>query len=262
MIEFGAASLGNYMFYLGQYQAISALAIGDPNINDATTADFRTVLEGLRLHSMIFELGASMAAAERAIKAIDGGERSRAEIEKIAEDLHGRLRDELSAIRFLHISSNRQEFYEAKQLFGKVVAERFPDAISDIEQAGKCFAFGRHTACVFHLMRVMEVGLNGLKQDLGITQWHSTWNAAIAQIRSALKPQLAKKSTAAERRRKEFIESATGYVQSVSFAWRNATMHRVERSYDGDEALDVFNAVKAFMRYLAKDLKPARKKRS
>ena len=35
----------------------------------------------------------------------------------------------------------------------------FPAANHEASEAGKCFATARYTACVFHLMRVMEVGV-------------------------------------------------------------------------------------------------------
>lgn len=41
-------------------------------------------------------------------------------------------------------------------LFGEAVESAFPDTQSDIEEASKCLALARPTACVFHLMRAAE----------------------------------------------------------------------------------------------------------
>jgi hypothetical protein len=38
----------------------------------------------------------------------------------------------------------------------------------DADEAGKCFAVGRYTACVFHLMRIMERCVQKMGRDLGV----------------------------------------------------------------------------------------------
>src|SRR5207245_7948003 len=72
------------------------------------------------------------------------------------KELSERIRDDLQARLFLWIPPERSRFYSQKKLFGKLVADKFPQASEDIEEAGKCLALGRGTATVFHLMRVME----------------------------------------------------------------------------------------------------------
>jgi kynurenine formamidase len=45
-------------------------------------------------------------------------------------------------------------------------------AITDIQEASKSFAVGRFTACVFHLMRVMELGVQALGKKPGVSNAH------------------------------------------------------------------------------------------
>ena len=46
------------------------------------------------------------------------------------------------------------------------VRNQFPSANTEIEEASKCFALDRYTAVVFHLMRIMEIGLRSLSSTL------------------------------------------------------------------------------------------------
>ncbi len=64
--------------------------------------------------------------------------------------------------------SQGQHFYAGANLLGEAVQERFPSLATDIDEAGKCFATGRFTATVFHLMRVMEVGVQEFCEALGV----------------------------------------------------------------------------------------------
>ena len=71
--------------------------------------------------------------------------------------------------------SGRANSSRGGQLFGDDVARAFPSSKGDIDEAGKCLALDRGTACVFHLMRILEIGLQLLAAKLGISlQWTVT----------------------------------------------------------------------------------------
>jgi hypothetical protein len=62
-----------------------------------------------------------------------------------------------------------QRYYAPDQpLFGQDVEDKF-SASHDIEEAGKCLALGRYTACVFHLMRSAEAAVGTLTNAIGAT---------------------------------------------------------------------------------------------
>lgn len=73
-----------------------------------------------------------------------------------------RFEDELRGVLFLAIPLSSQAYYETPREQWGVSPDKFSDAIYDIEEASKCIALHRSTACVFHLMRVMEHGLKGI----------------------------------------------------------------------------------------------------
>ena len=56
----------------------------------------------------------------------------------------------------------------AEPIFGKDIADKFPNHVGDMLEAGNCFMLGRNTACVFHLMRVMEAAVQGFGTKLGV----------------------------------------------------------------------------------------------
>ncbi len=169
--------------------------------------------------------------------------------------LRHRIEDELSLTMVWQIPPAMAGFFEPN-LFGPDVAEHFPSAILDLEDAGKCLGMGRTTACVFHLMRVMEIGLRVLAATLKDARLdpkrNPSWDSVLKKCREELGKPLAQRAPewAAN---DAFFSGATGTLMAVKDAWRNPTMH-VEISYDEERALDVWNCVKAFMRHLATNL--------
>src|SRR6266571_6806525 len=91
------------------------------------------------------------------------------EIKAKAEHLRLRLYDELENEFYFQVSRQDVAIYDQKELFGPAVAKKFKNAATDIAKAGNCLALQEPTACVFHLMRAMEVAVRRLSKRLGIT---------------------------------------------------------------------------------------------
>ncbi len=64
--------------------------------------------------------------------------------------------------RFKVLTDSEAEIYEETYPFEIFVSEGFPEIAGDILEINKCLALGRYTACVFHCMRVLEVGVHKL----------------------------------------------------------------------------------------------------
>ena len=158
---------------------------------------------------------------------------------------------------FFVIELDKKHFVTDPNLFGAEVTTAFPSAVVDIEEAGKCFAFERWTASVFHLMRVMEMGLRVLGDTLKLPpNTNRNWEAILRKCDEELRKPFADKSP--EWKSDEpFFAGATAMLRSVKDAWRNPTMH-VEKVYTEEQAQDIWNAVKGFMRHLATQLKEDR----
>jgi len=164
-----------------------------------------------------------------------------------AKELQSRLHDEMGSVTYFAIEPNKQSLLTGSNLFGEEVTSAFPSATVDIEEAGKCLTFERWTASVFHLMRVMEVGLRVLRSTLQIpVSTNRSWGFILKQCDDALKSSAYKNDM--------FFTEAIAMLRSVKDAWRNPTMH-VENVYTEEQAEDIRNVVKAFMRKLATKLK-------
>lgn len=197
-------------------------------------------------------LVASSASASR-LAMLAGGEiaPTYAQTSAICEEFRGRLQDELKATILFSLDAAKAKLYTETALFGDQVASNFPSGAYDIEEAGKCLATGRSTACVFHCMRVMEVGLKALALAMEIP-YAPSWESYIKQINAKITTDWKDKEPE-WKKNEQFFAGAVGDLTAVKNAWRNPTMH-IRGSYDPERAEDIFNAVKGFMRHLAIEL--------
>jgi len=172
---------------------------------------------------------------------------------EMVSQLRERVEDELEATLIFKIPRGKAEYFRQMEGFGITVAVHFSAANGDIEQAGKCYALGRNTAAVFHLMRVMEIGLRALGKSLNDStldpQRNPSWETILKRCDKELALDINKRCPEWQKD-DSFYSTATANLRAVKNAWRNPTMH-VERNYDEEEALDVMNAVKGFIKHLA-----------
>jgi hypothetical protein len=171
--------------------------------------------------------------------------------------LSDRVIDEAGRHEFFMIPSHKLRVYkEARDFFGEQVNTAFPSAQKEIENAAKCYAFGRNTACVFHLMRAMEVVLRLLSSSLNDPDLdpkkNPSWERILLRCDEQLKLPVEKRSPE-WKKDDQFYSDATANLRAVKNAWRNPTMH-VERDYDEEETVDVVSAVRGFMKHTANKL--------
>jgi HEPN domain-containing protein len=132
------------------------------------------------------------------------------------------------------------------------VAKKFPKVTGDIQEAGRCFASGRNTATVFHLMRVMEASVKFLGRRLKIDLvTRKNWGVILDQVDKAIKGLPVRVSR--QRARRDRLAEASAHLRMVKDAWRNDVMHPKE-SYSEEEAERVFRNVKDFMVHVATKL--------
>ena len=198
--------------------------------------------------------------AERLIETLDKhGDSVR--IASAVDDLRRRLLDQAELTSCLSLSQKEKELYQPpRPLFGQDFDGKFLTAGSfELEEAAKCLALSRPTAGVFHLMRLMEIGVAAVARCLGIPDptkpRDRNWGFILGEIKKDLD---ARSGTATSPPTKSWVdsadralfESAYGSLDAVRVAWRNPTMH-VENKYMPNEAEHVFVAVRGFMTKLA-----------
>jgi hypothetical protein len=163
--------------------------------------------------------------------------------------LQSRIKDELASQSFFRVRPGDVGLYGQPALFGEAVAKKFKDSTQDIEAAGNCVALGRPTACVFHLMRAMEVAVRQLSKRLKVTITpQTTWRQMTGNMDPKIKAM--PDATAQQKQKKNDWEAARTNLHHVASVWRNNTMHPAT-SYTRSQALDVLNAVRVFMSGLA-----------
>lgn len=168
-------------------------------------------------------------------------------------DLVTTLERELSSRIIMFLPERMVGYYDgSKCLFPGAVLDKFGSLQYDMNQAGKCFAFGQHTACVFHLMRVLEIVLRKFAQKLRISPQvfeRKEWGVILNQINNKLKCE--PNDSARIRKRKDRQKVTSGFLNGVRMAWRNDTIH-VRADYDEDGASKVIAAVRLFVEDFAK----------
>jgi hypothetical protein len=170
---------------------------------------------------------------------------------RLVAEVNNRIGDQLKQRFFFHMPSESVHYYKASVLFGAGVDAKFPDARDDIAEAGRCFATDRFTACVFHLMRVMERGVQafGRKLDVPEKRLGQEWGRILGAIQEKIKRLPSK--TARSKRRNETYSEAWVFLDRVRAAWRNPTMHPKKANYTEEEARAILSAVETFMKRLA-----------
>lgn len=167
-----------------------------------------------------------------------------------AGDLTNRFKDELASRVVLAIAARHSAYFSAETpLFGDEVFAKFERARDDIEEAGKCLACGRATATVFHLMRALESAVRIIGTKLGATteDVHGrglAWGVVAGNMRPIIDamPVGSDQQTKWYRVQQDLV--------AVNRAWRVPTNHPKE-TYTEEQAQEVFDATRAFMRELA-----------
>jgi hypothetical protein len=172
------------------------------------------------------------------------------------EHLREIIEKELRTKTFFHVTPERMRFWPTDDdpyPFGITVAVAFPSALFDSREAGICIALARSTAGVFHLMRVLELGLSSLGSIFGVSLAHTNWAPAIEKIESEIRDmhKVAQWKTMPDcKEQQEFYAQAASHFGVLKDAWRNYTAH-ARGKFTEEEAALVFDNVKAFMQKLA-----------
>lgn len=199
----------------------------------------------------------TIAKAANSLKANNAKREAKFVLEKLEEEgityeefrgfldgLSRLLKGEIAGTKFFVLEPEKSRFFKrAPAVFGVQSVASFPKAEYDLEEAGKCFAAARNTACVFHLMRAMEIALQALCGNLGLEKVDKRWGFLLADIDGKLKgmPDGDLRSS---------WSLARSSLWHVKEAWRNETMHPSDK-YTDEEAKDVLEATRAFLKSLS-----------
>lgn len=177
------------------------------------------------------------------------------------EELDLAIGKDLGDKLFLCVSKQDSEFYDRGDLFGPQVRDHFPEASKEITFAGNCYATGNYTACVFHLMRAVEIGARVTVKALGVKKYLSKsvelcdWGQLIGALQKGVTDLSSKQNTSAQAKAKyEFYNHAMAQFRNFKDAWRNNISHK-RTTYLQGTALDIINSTRYLMVHLAERLK-------
>lgn len=242
--------------YLRPVQA-GILTIEDREVKDGEIeylCGYLTFIEGLCGQIGLTHSQATIKAfmSELDNKKMEGIKASRISVR--IEEIDRIIPIEMKGHLFLHVPGNKAEFYHKGALFGDAVNTNFPSAKHDIIEAGACFAFDRYTACVFHLMRVLEVGLAVFAKKFNVPSDHTNWHNIIEQIESKIRGIGNDPARPANwKSEQEFYAQIASHFMFLKDAWRNNVVHRREK-YTEEETKHIMENVRAFMQKLATKL--------
>lgn len=158
---------------------------------------------------------------------------------------------------FVEIKPNKAQDvsdFESGKWLG-IICE-FPSVQDDIHSAIECYALEQNTACVFHLMRVAEVGLRRLARRMNVSlpkkkslEW-AEWHAILKAMKDKTKKRARKKHGSAADVRLEFYRNALGEFYGFEDAYRNHVV-RAHEKYDEYEAASLLVRVHGLMTRLA-----------
>ena len=155
-------------------------------VRDDIRVALRQRIKPLMDECVKLQFNASFASLDRILITLNDPNGTWSELREWMDNLERRLIDELKLVSCFALEGHAQELYQAERLFGTNVADRFAAVVVDIEEAGKCLALDRATACVFHLMRVLDHGLQRLATDLGIGKLQRSWHLILQDVETAI----------------------------------------------------------------------------
>lgn len=238
--------IGKYLGMLGELISLNQSREKYDKMADREflTSQFDWILRGC----VKLELKVSGNTAEDILRMINDEDFTIGSVRELLQELANTIRREMQSVLFLHVPYSRSEFYEKPEWFGPAVSARFPNLQEDMVEACDCLALSRGTACVFHLMRIMEAAVQEFGRVLGIGSVETTnWQIILDQINKAIKSLPSKGHITAA------LSEAAANLYSVKLAWRNEVMHP-KATYTEKEAEDVLRQVRLFMQTLAERL--------
>jgi hypothetical protein len=204
------------------------------------------------------ELAISEAQATRILAHLEQSKPDLTELRQQSHELVQRVQDEANLRLFFSIPVDRQRFFTEQELFGNSVAEAFPSAASDIEEAGKCLAFERWTSAVFHLSRIAETALITIARRIGYQSPRPGFGEVLKFMDSNLEKVRTdyKNSNPLFKGDVEFLAGVTVQMHAVNQAWRQRVSH-MDRKYTEEEALRIWDTTKGLLQQIADKLTEA-----
>jgi hypothetical protein len=170
------------------------------------------------------------------------------------------IHSELCYRRFAFVTTAKATEHDRFGLAWEGIWEQFTDSKEDSQRAIDCYALEQNTACVFHMMRVAEIGLRTIAQKVRVKLTDkgkplplefATWNKVIDGIKSRIATARSKPKSERQNKQLQFYADTADQCTFIRDIWRNEVSH-TRKGYKDVEAMGVIIRVRDFMELLAK----------
>jgi len=168
---------------------------------------------------------------------------------------------ELKYRRFTFVPMDKARLLDGVDAAWESIWQKVPQSKTDAKEAVFCYALGRNTACVFHLMRVAEHGLRVLAKKVGAKLTHkgknqpiefADWDKVITEINGKTGTARALPHGAKRATQLKFYSDAADHCLYMK-ELRNEISH-ARTDYNPGEALGALQRVHGFMIFLSRGL--------
>jgi hypothetical protein len=220
------------------------------------------------------ELASSQKQAHRIHEFIAGKITPGGLIAPMLSELRRRVREDLEDHAYFYVSEqvvrkcfvrDAEGLYQPKvacELMDASVVARFPAASDDIEATYSCFAYGCYPASMFHLMRIVEVGVLKVAKIARMKDMRPSWGAVLGHVEKIVLRTKYEDVARDVRPHLKMLGALLPQMQAIQRSWRNKFTHvedkiiPMELGITEPIAIEILTAVEAFMRQLSHDLPP------
>jgi len=256
----GMSALSGLLYFKGKLQQIKPDKENEnPLDDDNTRAELDIALTFLEENCIELGLTASVATIKKLKGCLAEGKHKNQKLYPLGDELQGRLIDEMDGKSLWSLTIAEAEYYSNPKKGWEEAVNRFPTAISDVEEASKCFALSRYAACIYHSIQVVEAGLIELGKFISVEDPKSGWTAVANKLKKIISKKYEDR-TDFEKQNFEFLVQVQGTVEALKNAWRNKISHvegrliLVTKDFSPEVAEEILFATRAFMRRLANGL--------
>jgi hypothetical protein len=205
---------------------------------------------------IVLEFTSSLAAIRKIQAALSKSNPTYSGLHPLQIELEGRITDEAEAKVFFALNVIKAEYYKNPRKGWEEIIERFPDALTDVEESQLCYALERYAAAVFHSLQVVEIGLIELGRVLVVTDPQTGWNATTKKLNTVLNTKYPSR-TPFQQQHQKFLEQIAATIEMLKSAWRNKVSHAQDKlvllrtDFTPAIAEEILIASRSFMRRLA-----------
>jgi hypothetical protein len=105
------------------------------------------------------------------------------------------------------VNIDQSDYFERFDLLTSQSAQNFPSSVTEVQDAGSCYALDQHAASVMHSMRALELALIAFANEVGAKSSREQWHRIISDIANEVNG-IGPSSGVDWRERKEFYSGA------------------------------------------------------